>query len=345
MYSCRIDRSWPNCLYFVILAVLLILVCSRNRVASCCVAPPRTIDYCTLLRCVTVTVWYYTLSHICTHLSISLSINTQLLVLLIPVLDSIHLFLVHAYRTWVFNFVLILFPANLYHAPHPRQQSLVDAMCYMDCNQTLVCAPQVDLVIASLVFILRVTMAAQNVPLPPDASVETLMAHSSQEQIAVNRDQLDQLAKVPHLLRTQNAQTAIVKYNGEPTVFREWIRSLEKYSLLIGSPDAGGSLKALALQSAEGPVSDFLVRYYKHNTAYMGRNIKGVKGPIRRQSRQPIWLTGFKNFQTTSRRDSSDLCWATAWTGRASMAWGVFIDPSDPEANSWYLYEWAARTI
>lgn len=107
-------------------------------------------------------------------------------------------------------------------------------------------------------------MAAQDVPLPPDITAEVAIAHGLQEQILVSKGQLEQLTAVTHLLGTQNAQTSLMKYGGEPKKFQEWVRSLEKYTILVGQP-GDGAYKTFALQSAEGPVSDFLVRYYKHN--------------------------------------------------------------------------------
>ena len=107
---------------------------------------------------------------------------------------------------------------------------------------------------------------AQNAPLPVDpVPAELLLAQGLQEQINVGKGQLNQLATATHLLGAQNAQTSIRKYSGEPKAFREWIKALEKHSMLVRSHNLGDTLKSLALQSAEGPVSDFLTRFYKNN--------------------------------------------------------------------------------
>ena len=80
----------------------------------------------------------------------------------------------------------------------------------------------------------------QNIPLPSEASpAEMLLAQGLQEQIAVGKGQLGQLATVSHLLGIQNAQTSILKYRGDPKSFQDWMRSLEKHALLIGN--AGGA--------------------------------------------------------------------------------------------------------
>ena len=101
-------------------------------------------------------------------------------------------------------------------------------------------------------------------PLPAEEpSAEVLLAQGIREQLVVSQGQLEQLTTVNRLLGSQNAQSSIIRYDGNPKQFREWTRSLEKYSLLIGANPE--SLKQYALQSAEGPVSDFLIRHYKHN--------------------------------------------------------------------------------
>lgn len=71
--------------------------------------------------------------------------------------------------------------------------------------------------------------------------------------------QVDRLSSIMLLLGTQNAQQTIEKYAGEPKKFQHWIKSIEKYVLLIHG-DAE-SKKGFALQTSEGPVSEFLFRY------------------------------------------------------------------------------------
>ena len=106
----------------------------------------------------------------------------------------------------------------------------------------------------------------EQVPLPPDpVSPEIAIAQGKREQIEISQGQLRQLSMISHLLGTQNAQTSLNRYGGDPKKFQQWVRSLEKHALLAGVSDGEG-MKALALQSSEGPVSDFLVRYLKNET-------------------------------------------------------------------------------
>ena len=132
------DRSWRTVFslsYYI--AVLLIFVCSRNRVAPC-----WTVTCCTVLYAPSLRIRHCDTAHFHTTFSRTFRSRCQkirsLLLLLIPVLDSILIFFVHAYRICFFNFVLILFPAN--HAPHPRRQTLMDALCYtITCNKSDSC--------------------------------------------------------------------------------------------------------------------------------------------------------------------------------------------------------------
>ncbi len=80
---------------------------------------------------------------------------------------------------------------------------------------------------------------------------------------AYAQTQVERLGNIALLLGTQCAQTSIEKFAGDPKKFQSWIKSIDKYILVVGS-DAAGK-KTFALQSAEGPVSEFLVRYYYAN--------------------------------------------------------------------------------
>jgi len=85
------------------------------------------------------------------------------------------------------------------------------------------------------------------------------MAVAGDPHLEIQQGQLARLGTITNLLGTQSARSAIEKYSGEPHKFLSWIRSLEKYSLVVGTDKE--TLKGFALQSSEGPVSDFLVRY------------------------------------------------------------------------------------
>ena len=48
-------------------------------------------------------------------------------------------------------------------------------------------------------------------------------------------------------------------FEGDPTKFRDWIKSIEKYILLAGGDD--DQTKRLAYQTIRGAVSDYIQRY------------------------------------------------------------------------------------
>lgn len=77
------------------------------------------------------------------------------------------------------------------------------------------------------------------------------------------KETVEKLSSIMVLLGTQNAQTSIEKFQGDPKRFQNWVKSIEKYTMLIGGN--GDQKKRFALQTADGPVSEFLVRYYSSN--------------------------------------------------------------------------------
>lgn len=81
--------------------------------------------------------------------------------------------------------------------------------------------------------------------------------------VAIHREQLGQLRAISNLLGTQNAG-AIEKFSGDPKKFTGWIKGLEKYIMVIGA-DKETSMKSAVLQSSDGPVSEFLLRYYQNS--------------------------------------------------------------------------------
>ena len=114
-----------------------------------------------------------------------------------------------------------------------------------------------------------------NVPLPSETvAPEVAMAQGQREQIEISQGQLKQLSAISHLLGTQNAQTSVIRYGGDPKKFQQWIRSLEKHTLLTSVGDDEG-VKAFALQSSDGPVSDFLVTYFKNEPACPWESVLG----------------------------------------------------------------------
>jgi hypothetical protein len=50
-------------------------------------------------------------------------------------------------------------------------------------------------------------------------------------------------------------------FEGDSKAFKDWIRSIEKYAMLVGM--ALGSIKYIAYQSAKGPVSNFIKGHFE----------------------------------------------------------------------------------
>jgi len=80
---------------------------------------------------------------------------------------------------------------------------------------------------------------------------------------ALQQMQVERLSGIMVLLGTQNAQASIDKFSGDPRKFQSWIKSIDKYVMIVNG-DAD-SKKTFALQTAEGAVSEFLIRYYTAN--------------------------------------------------------------------------------
>lgn len=72
-----------------------------------------------------------------------------------------------------------------------------------------------------------------------------------------------ELANVSQALTTQGVSTSVIKFDGNSRNFREWIKSIEKYSILADIPDA--RKKMVAYQSSGGAVSGFIQRYMVAN--------------------------------------------------------------------------------
>ena len=70
-----------------------------------------------------------------------------------------------------------------------------------------------------------------------------------------------QMQAVSRALGTQGVSGVVDSYEGESSKFREWIRNLEKYALLVGADDE--TRKRIAYQTSKGGVSDFLHRYMR----------------------------------------------------------------------------------
>lgn len=72
-----------------------------------------------------------------------------------------------------------------------------------------------------------------------------------------------ELANVSQALNAQGISTSVSKFDGNTKNFREWVKSIEKYAVLIGAADA--KKKLIAYQSSSGAVSGFISRYMQAN--------------------------------------------------------------------------------
>ena len=72
-----------------------------------------------------------------------------------------------------------------------------------------------------------------------------------------------EVANIGQALAAQGVSGTISKFDGNPKFYREWIRSIEKYSLLVGAPD--NRKKMIAYQQSTGAVSGFIQRYMVAN--------------------------------------------------------------------------------
>ena len=64
-------------------------------------------------------------------------------------------------------------------------------------------------------------------------------------------------------VHAQGVCTKIEVYPGEPKGFKEWIKSIEKYTLLTKAD--GVQTKCIAYQASKGAVSDFIHHYITAN--------------------------------------------------------------------------------
>ena len=61
------------------------------------------------------------------------------------------------------------------------------------------------------------------------------------------------------VISAQAVSQIIGVFEGHPTKFRDWIKSIEKYILLAGGDD--DQTKRLTYQTSRGAVSDYIQRY------------------------------------------------------------------------------------
>lgn len=71
---------------------------------------------------------------------------------------------------------------------------------------------------------------------------------------------------------TQNITQLVQTYDGDPTLFKNWIKSIEKCAILTDTPP--GRIRNIAYQSSKGSVSDFIQRYLDENPDATWNNLK-----------------------------------------------------------------------
>ena len=83
----------------------------------------------------------------------------------------------------------------------------------------------------------------------------------AQAQVFININR--ELANVSQALTAQGISNIVLKFDGNPKNFREWMKSIEKYATLVNIPD--DRKKLIAYQSSSGAVSGFIHRYMHAN--------------------------------------------------------------------------------
>ena len=75
----------------------------------------------------------------------------------------------------------------------------------------------------------------------------------------VDQSFTNQLAGLLTVISAQEVSQVMGSFDGEPTKYGDWIKSIEKYVLLAGGDDS--QVKRLAYQTSRGAVSDYIQRY------------------------------------------------------------------------------------
>ncbi|MEW8547733.1 MAG: hypothetical protein AB2693_29850 [Candidatus Thiodiazotropha sp.] len=65
------------------------------------------------------------------------------------------------------------------------------------------------------------------------------------------------------VVQAQSVAAIVPRFDGTPTKFKAWIKALSKYGMLTACDDE--KLKLLALQTSEGPLSDYIHRWLSAN--------------------------------------------------------------------------------
>ena len=75
-----------------------------------------------------------------------------------------------------------------------------------------------------------------------------------------------QKVSLSSVVQGQSVSSIVPRYDGWPTKFKSWIKAINKYRIITQRDD--GKLKLLALQMADGPLSDYVHRWLSTHQDY-----------------------------------------------------------------------------
>ena len=65
-----------------------------------------------------------------------------------------------------------------------------------------------------------------------------------------------QLASLTSAVHSQGVANIVPTFSGKPSKFKNWIKAIQRYEILTRVDDE--KLKGITLQTAQGPVADFI---------------------------------------------------------------------------------------
>lgn len=95
---------------------------------------------------------------------------------------------------------------------------------------------------------------------------------ADQEIAAVFQNLALQLSNLSTTVGAQGIAQIVSPFDGNPKLFKEWIKSIQKYALLTGIN--ADKIKLVAYQSSKGAVSDFIQRYIADHPAHTWDQLK-----------------------------------------------------------------------
>ena len=84
-----------------------------------------------------------------------------------------------------------------------------------------------------------------------------------QEFAQVFQNLTAELTNVSSALTTQGIAANIPKFDGNPKFYRDWVKAIDKYAILLHVQD--DRKKLMAFQSSSGAVTGFIERYMTAN--------------------------------------------------------------------------------